>query len=105
MLLAINLRSVLAGLPPLIADVRADLGLSGAAAGVLTTLPVLCMGAFAPVAPRLAARVPIERALVGCALLTAAGTGIRALGTTARCSPRGWRSAWRSRSRRRCCRS
>ena len=81
-LLAINLRSVLAGLPPLIADVRADLGLSGAAAGVLTTLPVLCMGAFAPVAPRLAARVPMERALVGCALLTAAGTGIRALGTT-----------------------
>ena len=81
-LLAINLRSVLAGLPPLIADVRADLGLSAAAAGVLTTLPVLCMGAFAPVAPRLAARVPMERALVGCALLTAAGTGIRALGTT-----------------------
>ena len=72
-LLAINLRSVLAGLPPLIADVRADLGLSAAAAGVLTTLPVLCMGAFAPIAPRLAARVPMERALVACALLTAAG--------------------------------
>ena len=81
-LLAINLRSVLAGLPPLIADVRADLGLSAAAAGVLTTLPVLCMGAFAPIAPRVAARVPMERALVACALLTAAGTGIRALGTT-----------------------
>ena len=82
-LLAINLRSVLAGLPPLVDDVRADLGLSAAAAGVLTTLPVFCMGAFAPVAPRLAARVPMERALVACALLTAAGTGIRALGTTA----------------------
>ncbi len=81
-LLAINLRSVLAGLPPLVAGVRADLGLSAAAAGVLTTLPVLCMGAFAPVAPRVAARVPMERALVACALLTAAGTGIRALGTT-----------------------
>ena len=81
-LLAINLRSVLAGLPPLVADVRADLGLSAAAAGVLTTLPVLCMGAFAPVAPRVAARVSMERALVACALLTAAGTGIRALGTT-----------------------
>ncbi|HET8949074.1 MAG TPA: MFS transporter [Solirubrobacteraceae bacterium] len=82
-LLAINLRSVLAGLPPVIADVRADLGLSAAAAGVLTTLPVFCMGAFAPVAPRVAARVPMERALVACALLTAAGTGIRALGSTA----------------------
>jgi CP family cyanate transporter-like MFS transporter len=65
-----------------IADVRADLGLSGAAAGVLTTLPEFCMGAFAPIAPRVAARVPMERALVGCALLTAAGTGVRAFGTT-----------------------
>ena len=81
-LLAINLRSVLAGLPPLVEDVRDDLGLSAAAAGVLTTLPVLCMGAFAPVAPRAAARVSMERALVACALLTAAGTGIRALGST-----------------------
>jgi cyanate permease len=71
---------------------------------VLTTLPVFCMGAFAPVAPRVAARIPMERALVGCALLTAAGTGIRALGTTGRCSPPGSRSGWRSRSRRRCCR-
>jgi CP family cyanate transporter-like MFS transporter len=82
-LLAVNLRTVLAGLPPVIADVRADLGLSAAAAGALTTLPVLCMGAFAPVAPRLAARMRMERALVACALLTAAGTGVRALGTTA----------------------
>lgn len=82
-LLALNLRSVLAGLTPLVPDIRADLGLSGAAAGALTTLPVLCMGAFAPVAPRLAARVPMERALVACALLTAAGTGVRGLGTTA----------------------
>jgi len=82
-LLALNLRSVLAGLTPLVADIRADLGLSAAVAGVLTTLPVLCMGAFAPIAPRLAARVPIERALVACALLTAAGSGLRGLGTTA----------------------
>ncbi len=82
-LLALNLRSVLASLPPLVADIRADLGLSGAAAGVLTTLPVLCMGAFAPIAPRLAARVPMERALAACALLTAAGAGLRGLGGTA----------------------
>ena len=82
-LLALNLRSVLAGLPPLVTDVRADLGLSAAAAGALTTLPVLCMGAFAPIAPRVAARVPMERALVACALLTAAGTGLRALESTA----------------------
>jgi CP family cyanate transporter-like MFS transporter len=82
-LLSINLRTVLASLPPLVADVRADLGLSGAAAGVLTTLPVFCMGAFAPLAPRVAARVPMERALVACALLTAAGAALRGTGATA----------------------
>jgi len=82
-LLALNLRSVLAGLPPVVPDLRDDLGISAAAAGVLTTLPVFCMGAFAPVAPRLAARVPMERTLALCALLTAAGTGLRGLGTTA----------------------
>ena len=81
-LLSINLRTVLAALPPLIEDVRADLGLSGAAAGVLTTLPVLCMGAFAPVAPRLAERVSMERALTACALLTAAGAALRGVGST-----------------------
>ena len=81
-LLAINFRSVLASLPPLVPDVRADLGISGAAAGVLTTLPVFCMGAFAPVAPRVAARMPMERALALCGLLTAAGAGLRGAGTT-----------------------
>lgn len=82
-LLALNLRSVLAGLPPVVPDLRADLGISAAAAGVLTTLPVFCMGAFAPLAPRLAARHPMELTLTLCALLTAAGTGLRGLGTTA----------------------
>ena len=81
-LLALNLRTMLAGLPPLVGDVQADLGLSGAAAGVLTTLPVLCMGAFAPLAPRVAARVPMERALAACALFTAAGAAMRGIGTS-----------------------
>ena len=82
-LLALNLRTVLASLPPLVANVRTDLGLSAAAACLLTTLPVLCLGAFAPLAPRLAARIPIERLLVGLALGTAAGAALRGAGTTA----------------------
>ena len=52
--------------------------------GVLTTLPVLCMGAFAPLAPRLAARVPMERALVALrAADRGRAPGCAALGTTA----------------------
>ncbi len=56
-LVAANLRTLMASLPPLAETVRDDLGLSGAAMGVLTTLPVLCMGLLAPAANVLARRV------------------------------------------------
>jgi MFS transporter, CP family, cyanate transporter len=79
-LLALNLRTLVASLPPLLSDVRADLGLSGFAAGLLTTLPVLAFGAFAPLAPRLTRRISIERVLVACALLTAVAAGLRGAG-------------------------
>src|SRR5688572_33136015 len=46
-LLGVNLRTVIASLPPLLADIRADLGLSATVAGLLTTLPVVCFGALA----------------------------------------------------------
>ncbi|MEZ5120650.1 MAG: hypothetical protein R2736_03570 [Solirubrobacterales bacterium] len=42
LLVALNLRLPLAGVGPVIDDLRATLGLSNAAAGLLTTLPVLC---------------------------------------------------------------
>jgi CP family cyanate transporter-like MFS transporter len=67
-LVALNLRAALAALPPLVRTIQDDLGLSGATAGLLTTLPVLCMGVFAPVAQRLAHRVGRE-ATVGWALV------------------------------------
>jgi CP family cyanate transporter-like MFS transporter len=82
-LLALNLRTLVAGLPPLLDDIRDDLGLSGLAGGLLTTLPVLAFGAFAPLAPRLSRRVPIEWLLVGCALVTAAAAALRGVGGVA----------------------
>jgi cyanate permease len=60
-LLAINLRTLFASIPPLLAEVRHDFGLSAGVGGLLTTGPVLCLGALGPVAPRLARRVSIER--------------------------------------------
>jgi CP family cyanate transporter-like MFS transporter len=82
-LLALNLRTLVAGLPPLLEDIRADLGLSGFAGGLLTTLPVLGFGAFAPLAPRLSRRVSVERLLVACALLTAVAAAVRGAGGVA----------------------
>src|SRR6185369_3102252 len=46
-LAAVNLRTAVASVPPLLDQIQDDLGLSGAAAGSLTTLPVVCMGLFA----------------------------------------------------------
>jgi CP family cyanate transporter-like MFS transporter len=81
-LLGINLRTVIASLPPLLDDVRADLGLSAAVAGLLTTLPVACFGALALVGPRLARRIPLEQILVACTLATAAGAALRGVAGT-----------------------
>jgi CP family cyanate transporter-like MFS transporter len=82
-LLALNLRTLVAGLPPLLEDIRHDLALSGLVGGLLTTLPVLGFGAFAPLAPRLSRRVSIERLLVACALLTAVAAALRGAGGVA----------------------
>ena len=45
---AANLRTAITSVPPLLDAISADLGLSHAAAGALTTLPVLCMPRAAP---------------------------------------------------------
>lgn len=82
-LVGLNLRTVFASLPPVLANVRADLHLSASVAGLLTTGPLLCFGGFALAAPRLARRVAIERLLAACVALTALGTGLRGVAGTA----------------------
>jgi MFS transporter, CP family, cyanate transporter len=79
---ALNLRPAIAAVPPLLDTIQSDLGLSAAGAGLLTALPVVCMGLFAPVGPALARRVGREAA-VSCALaLVAGGTLVRGLGAS-----------------------
>jgi MFS transporter, CP family, cyanate transporter len=66
-LLATNLRPAAAGIGPLLGRIQSDTGLSGFGAGALTTLPVLCFGALAPLAPALSRRLG-ERSTVAAAL-------------------------------------
>jgi CP family cyanate transporter-like MFS transporter len=66
-LLAANLRPAAAAVGPLLDRIRADTGLSATGAGVLTTLPVLCFGALAPLAPALVRRLG-ERTTAAVAL-------------------------------------
>lgn len=76
-LVAMNLRPALSSLSPLLSEVSASLGLSAARAGLLTTLPVLCLGLFAPLAPILARRFGAERVVLGILLTLAAGITLR----------------------------
>jgi cyanate transporter len=62
-LVALNLRPAVVAVAPLLTQIRGDLGLSGTAAGALTTLPVLFFGGFGLVAPFLR-RVPRGETLV-----------------------------------------
>lgn len=79
-LVAANLRTLMASLPPLAESVRADLGLSSAWMGVLTTLPVLCMGLLAPVANQVGRRVGSAVAVGGGLTVILVGVVVRGLG-------------------------
>jgi len=79
-LVAINLRAALASLPPLVRTIQQDLGLDAATAGLLTTLPVLCMGLFAPVAQRMAHRFGREATVAWALVVLLAGLLLRLTG-------------------------
>lgn len=78
-LLALNLRAAISGVSPLLDGLQHTFGLSSAALGVLTTLPVLSLGVFATAAPPLARRLGAETTLIGALLLLATGIMVRLL--------------------------
>lgn len=78
-LIAFNLRPVFSSASALLPEIRTGLGLSSFGTSVLTTLPVVCLGLFSPLAPRLAQRLGTERVLLGMILLLALGTALRGL--------------------------
>lgn len=82
-LVAVNLRPSLAGVGPLVADIRAATSLSNTALGLLTTLPLLAFGVVSPLTPRVTRRVGIEGALAAALLLIGIGTAVRAVPSVA----------------------
>ena len=63
---SLALRPQLVGVGPLLPDIEADLGVSHAVAGLLSTIPVLCMAAFAPAAAPLTAWTSLRTAIAAC---------------------------------------
>jgi CP family cyanate transporter-like MFS transporter len=72
-----NLRTAITSVPPLASTIAADLHLSNAWIGALTTLPVLCMGLLAPAAQRLGARIGPAAAVQIAMLAVFAGVLLR----------------------------
>jgi CP family cyanate transporter-like MFS transporter len=79
LLIAANLRVSFTSVGPLLDDIRGDLGLGGAAAGLLTALPLLAFAAASPIAPWFAAKLGIERTLWTALAVLAAGIVLRSL--------------------------
>ncbi|GAA1860838.1 hypothetical protein GCM10009751_18110 [Myceligenerans crystallogenes] len=75
--MGLNFRSPITALPPVLPDVADGLGLSPAAAGLLTGIPVLCFALFAPVASWIIGRVGPYRAMGFAVIGVLAGTLVR----------------------------
>lgn len=77
LLAAFNLRPAIAGISPILPTIRATDGLSPAAAGVLTSMPLVCFAAAAFFTPRLVMRRNTSTVMVVCLAGLAGGTVLR----------------------------
>ncbi|MGW4468223.1 MFS transporter [Nonomuraea sp. NPDC004354] len=78
-LAALNMRPAIAGVSPLLDQIMTDVGLTPAGGGAITTVMVVCLGLFGPVAPLLARRIGLDRTLLVALLVLAAGVLLRSL--------------------------
>ncbi|HEX2075034.1 MAG TPA: MFS transporter [Geodermatophilus sp.] len=76
-LVALCLRGPFAAVGPVLGDLRDELGVSTAALAVLTALPLVCFGLLSPLAPALAARIGVHRAVLAGAVVLAVGVALR----------------------------
>lgn len=80
---ALMLRAPVSNVPPALATIAADLSLSPAIAGLATTLPLVCFGVFAFLAPPVSARVGPVATMALATLLLCAGLAVRSVPTAA----------------------
>jgi MFS transporter, CP family, cyanate transporter len=83
LLLASNLRAAITSVGPLVGEIRADLGISGGLAGLITTLPLLAFAALSSLAPWIARRFGVERTLLASMMVLVAGILLRSSGPLA----------------------
>lgn len=79
LLAALNLRPAITSLGATLEEVRDGLGMSGAVAGLITSVPVLCFAAFGIAAPRLARRFGLAASVCAGMAVIALGLALRPL--------------------------
>lgn len=80
LLVAVNLRGPIAAISPVLTDVKASLDLSSGAAGLLTTLPVLCFAAASVLVGHVSRWIGVDRAMLAGLAGIVAGTVLRSVG-------------------------
>ena len=75
---AATLRVAIVGVGPLLDPIRDDLGMSRSVAGLLTTIPYVCMSLFAFAGMRVVAKLGYGRVMQGCLGVLALATLVRA---------------------------
>ncbi|WP_145414237.1 CynX/NimT family MFS transporter [Paenibacillus xylanexedens] len=76
---ALNLRPIITSVASIMSMIQSELGISALTASLLTTLPVLCMGLFAPAATTLSQRIGLERTIFISLLLITLATALRSV--------------------------
>jgi CP family cyanate transporter-like MFS transporter len=79
LLVGANLRASITAVGPVLVDIKADLGLTAAAAGVLASVPLIAFGLCSPIAPPVAARLGLERTLWLSVVALAVGIVLRSV--------------------------
>ncbi len=76
-LVATNLRAPITSVGPLVGTITEELNLTGAQAGLITTLPLIAFALISPIAPKLARRFGTEKTIFIALVLLLIGLSIR----------------------------
>jgi CP family cyanate transporter-like MFS transporter len=82
-LTGLSMRTAVTSVGAALDDLQHGLHVSGAIAGLITTLPVICFAGLGGLTPRLSRRIGSHRLLVMALVLSAVGTAVRPIGSSA----------------------